>query len=263
MSLIVRNRFQTAANGFGLWKEYLYRPSYDPDALISAEDLYHPPASTIITDNDSDKQDVSSGCSNRSIELLLGWQNTGSSAKSDDEITRLVHGILYHPDFRLAELEGFNARRENHKADTHREKSNFLKPFQRATVNIKVPSGSRHIASQSFPIPGLYYRRIVDLIKEAFENPVSMQFHLSPFKLFRKHPDGKSNERVYSEMYDSDIFLEEHDKVQRSPTGDPNCKREKVVAALMFWSDATHLATFGTAKLWPIYMLFGNTSKYI
>ncbi len=25
----------------------------------------------------------------------------------------------------------------------------------------------------------------------------------------------------------------------------------------------THLATFGTAKVWPIYMLFGNISKYI
>jgi hypothetical protein len=33
--------------------------------------------------------------------------------------------------------------------------------------------------------------------------------------------------------------------------------------ALMFWSDATHLAAFGTAKMWPIYMLFGNLSKYV
>ncbi|KAJ7185362.1 hypothetical protein C8R46DRAFT_377085 [Mycena filopes] len=31
----------------------------------------------------------------------------------------------------------------------------------------------------------------------------------------------------------------------------------------MFWSDSTHLANFGNAKLWPIYMLFGNLSKYI
>jgi hypothetical protein len=59
------------------------------------------------------------------------------------------------------------------------------------------------------------------------------------------------------------VLLDEHDKVQRAPTGDPTCKREKVVAALMFWSDVTHLATFGTAKVWPIYLLFGNLSKYI
>ena len=64
-------------------------------------------------------------------------------------------------------------------------------------------------------------------------------------------------------MYDSDVFLNEHDKVQRSPTDDLTCKREKTIAALMFWSDVTHVATFGTAKLWPIYMLFGNLSKYV
>ena len=31
----------------------------------------------------------------------------------------------------------------------------------------------------------------------------------------------------------------------------------------MFWSDSTHLVNFGTAKLWPIYLLVGNLSKYI
>jgi hypothetical protein len=86
------------------------------------------------------------------------------------------------------------------------------------------------------------------------------QLYLTPFKLFRRHPD--HDECVYSEIYDSDVFLEEHDKVQCARTNDP-CEREKVIAALMFWSDATHLATFGTAKLWPIYMQFGNLSKYV
>jgi len=60
-----------------------------------------------------------------------------------------------------------------------------------------------------------------------------------------------------------DVFLDKHDKVQHAATGDPTCKCEKVVAALMLWSDATHLATFGTAKIWPIYLLFGNLSKYV
>jgi hypothetical protein len=68
---------------------------------------------------------------------------------------------------------------------------------------------------------------------------------------------------VYSELYDSDVFYDEHNNVQRAPSNDRTCKREKVVAALMFWSDATHLATFGTAKMWPVYMHFSNLSKYI
>ncbi|KAH9919802.1 uncharacterized protein B0H18DRAFT_936945 [Fomitopsis serialis] len=32
---------------------------------------------------------------------------------------------------------------------------------------------------------------------------------------------------------------------------------------MMLWSDATHLATFGDAKAWPVYVFFGNLSKYV
>lgn len=83
--------------------------------------------------------------------------------------------------------------------------------------------------------------------------------------MFHKSPTSGVEQRVYSEMYDSDAFIEEHDRVQRAtlPPDDPDCKREKVVAAMMFWSDSTHLANFGTAKLWPIYMMLGNLSKYV
>ena len=68
-----------------------------------------------------------------------------------------------------------------------------------------------------------------------------------------------------SEVYDSDAFIEEQAKIQRAPLppDNPDCKLEKVIAACMVWSDGTHLANFGTAKLWPIYILFGNLSKYI
>jgi hypothetical protein len=37
---------------------------------------------------------------------------------------------------------------------------------------------------------------------------------------------------------------------------------EQVIAGLMFWSDATHLAQFGNASAWPVYLFFGNQSKY-
>jgi hypothetical protein len=69
---------------------------------------------------------------------------------------------------------------------------------------------------------------------------------------------------VFCEVYDSDAFIEENDKIQRAlvPPDDPGCKCEKAVAAIMVWSDATHLANFGMAKLWPIYLLLGNLSKY-
>jgi hypothetical protein len=40
------------------------------------------------------------------------------------------------------------------------------------------------------------------------------------------------------------------------------CSLERVIAGLMFFSDATHLANFGTAKAWPLYLYFGNLTKY-
>ncbi|TDL20865.1 hypothetical protein BD410DRAFT_725117, partial [Rickenella mellea] len=36
----------------------------------------------------------------------------------------------------------------------------------------------------------------------------------------------------------------------------------RAVAGLMFWSDSTHLSSFGTAKIWPLYMMLANQSKY-
>jgi hypothetical protein len=125
---------------------------------------------------------------------VIDWQNSGSLAKSNEEINRLVHDVLSHPEFRLDELSHFNAARENHKADTANENSPFLWSFTHTTISIDVPSGNKHSAPISFPIPGLYYHKITSLIQEAFESPLSRHFHLSPFNLFRKHPNGEANE---------------------------------------------------------------------
>ena len=266
VTLVVRNRFQTAPNTFSLWKEYLYRPTYDPDAFISPEDLHRPHTSAIVHHEEGAEEgtEEASLYSNRSSELLMNWQNSLSSMKSNEETTHLVHSVLLHPQFQLGNLVKFNATNENRKADIAEEKAPFLRSFCHASVDINVPSGSAHEASQTFSISGLHYRHITTLIKEAFESPISKNFHLLPFKLFRKFPDCEDSDHVYSEIYNSDVLLDEHDKVQRrAPTDNPTCKRKKVVAALMFWSDATHLTSFGTAKMWPIYLLFGNLSKYI
>ena len=39
LRLIVRNRLRTAPNSFGLLREYLYRPSFDPDSFVPEVDL--------------------------------------------------------------------------------------------------------------------------------------------------------------------------------------------------------------------------------
>ena len=263
MTLMVQNWFQTAPNTFSLWKEYLYQPSYNPDAFISPEDLYHPPTSAIVLGKEGTEEASATVYSNEMSELLMNWQNSFSNKKSNKETTWLIHSVLLNPQFHLGDLVKFNATNENQKADEAKEKSPFLRSFCHTSVNIDVPSGSAHEASQTFSISGLYYCQITTLIKETFESPISKNFHLMPFKLFQKLPDREDSDRIYSEIYNSDMLLDKHDKVQHAPTGNPTCKRKKVVVALMFWSDTTHLASFGTAKVWPIYLLFGNLSKYI
>ena len=85
-------------------------------------------------------------------------------------------------------------------------------------------------------------------------------FHLEPFELRWDRQDG-SSERIFSELYTTDAFIKAHQEVQSTPPV-LGCTRPRVVVALMLWSDATHLTSFGEAELHPIYLFFGNESKY-
>jgi hypothetical protein len=195
LRLIVQNQFQTSPNAFGLWKDYRYRPSQDPDTFISPKDLYHPhPSTNTAIAPEWDETEVFSLYKTKSVELVIDWQNSGSSAKSNEEINRLVHDVLSHPEFQLDKLSHFNTAHKNCKADTANENSPFLWSFMHTTISIDVPSGNKHSPPHSFPIPGLYYRKITCLIQKAFESPLSRHFHLLPFNLFQKHPNGEANE---------------------------------------------------------------------
>ncbi|KAJ7115737.1 hypothetical protein C8R44DRAFT_880156 [Mycena epipterygia] len=266
--LIVRDAFSSAANGFGLWRQYLHRPSYDPDSLISLDDL-----SNQFPPDDSEpsplppKNPAASSSSNASTSLLMSWQNNGHTTKSAGQLNSLVQDVLLDPNFKVEDLKGFNAERAEKQAEKDAaEAFPLLNDFQQADVEIEVPSGSATVAPKKFTVPGLYYRSLVSVIKTAFADPLSRHFHLTPFTLFHKLRSTAGKIRVFSELYNSDAFIKEHDNIRLRgalPPNDQGCKREKVIAALMFWSNSTHLANFGTAKLWPVYMLFGNLSKYI
>jgi len=143
-------------------------------------------------------------------------------------------------------------------------------PFSRdgwheVKVDIQIPVASRARPpppSRTFSIPGLHYRSLVEVIKAAWSENMAKRFHLSPFKRIHINSKTKAETRIYDEAYTSDVWIEAHDNLQKQPN-EPGCQLEKVIAGLMFWSDSTHLTSFGTAKVWPIYMYFANLSKYI
>ncbi|KIK11948.1 hypothetical protein PISMIDRAFT_121800, partial [Pisolithus microcarpus 441] len=113
----------------------------------------------------------------------------------------------------------------------------------------------------TFAVPGLMYRPLTLVIKAAFSEPVSKWFHFIPFKRIWKSASGQE-QRIYDELYSSDVWNKAHDEIQKQKRDD-NCRLERVIAGLMFWSDSTQLAQFGHSSAWPVYLFFGNLSKYI
>jgi hypothetical protein len=133
--------------------------------------------------------------------------------------------------------------------------------WKRTPVRISVPfhSRTRNPGPKDYIMGDLYHRSLVAIICEKLRN--TQQFHYQGFELLWKCTEQHHNIRVYGEVYMSTAFLKAQREIQESQ-GEPGCDLPRVVAAMMFWSDATHLTSFGNTKLWPLYLFFRNDSKY-
>jgi hypothetical protein len=109
-------------------------------------------------------------------------------------------------------------------------------------------------------VQGLFYQNPLDVIKAAFLETAAEDFHITPFKEYWQPHPNLPRERIYSELYNTDAFIDEHERIRAQPRLE--CQLETVIAAIMLWSDSTHLTNFGNATLWPIYLYLGNLSKY-
>jgi hypothetical protein len=193
--------------------------------------------------------------------------------KSLAELDRLVNDVILAEDFDSAHLTGFRAvkevdRLDNYQGDPADIRSSFLGKdgWIETSVKIRLPAdGVQHASETSAPefeVPGLFYRRLLEVIKSAFREASAERFHLTPFKMFFRPSPNEPTECVYSEIYSSQAMLEAHEAIKLHPPN-PSCKLETVIAAVMLWLDSTHLASFGSASLWPIYLFLRNQSKYI
>ena len=225
LRLIVRNQLRTATNCFGLFREYLYRPSFDPDSFVPEKDLYQPGGANHTSPVSVLMLPPAPVHRNETVEMIMNWKDSGATTKSDAEVNRLVNDILLDPNFKVEDLQGFNVAKENRQSDAAEKNSPFLDSFQTANIDIEIPSGVKGIPPATFTVPGLLYRKLTAVIQATFSSPLASHFHLTPFKLFHMSPSGKE-ERVFSEVYNSDAAIEEHDKIQRAPLppNEPNCK---------------------------------------
>ena len=168
----------------------------------------------------------------------------------------------------MQDLSRFDASRETSQFDAAEKKippedAFRIDKWKRASIDISVPTREKKKEGNglTFSVDGLRYRPILDVVRAVFAEASSKNFHFTPFKRLWKSSLTGHQQCVYDELYASDAWNQAHDDIMKQRRDD-GCKLERVIAGLMFWLDSTRLAQFGHASAWPIYLFFGNLSKY-
>ncbi|TBU39473.1 hypothetical protein BD309DRAFT_836154, partial [Dichomitus squalens] len=166
--------------------------------------------------------------------------------------------------------------------------------WHQSAVDIPLPRTHAKYRSEGdapkFTVTGVIHRRLLPLVKLAVQDPESHLKHVYHWLAHRRFwippssrtapasastPTSSSSTsappepippepiRIYTDCYNSDAMLEAEAAIQKKPrvAEDPP-DLEYAVLPLLLWSDATQLSNFGSASLWPIYLYFGNLSKY-
>jgi hypothetical protein len=190
--------------------------------------------------------------------------NSGSHCKSEAEIQHLIKDVLQADDFDVKCLEGFSVKRSLQELDKDEggDRITFPDDWVETNITINIPTKSREEGPISYVIPGFHYHPLLEVICAAFMDMQASTFHLLPFKCLWKDVLDNHQEHIFDKLYTSNAWLEAQDDLQKLPK-EPGCSLERVVAGLMLFSDATHLANFGMAKAWLLYLYFGNLMKYI
>jgi hypothetical protein len=280
----------TEPDEFGLYRIYETYPSLVPDENQGLDDCCDAPGLAAAPSASTQRWWTSFGHKvpdlspqalqrnifapflNATVFRLMDWFYSGSNMKSVAELQSLVDNVLLADDYDHTHLQNFSARSELRRLDGESGKDSSSLPFthengwKKSTARIKLPAERVKQTEDNAPeleVPGVYHRSLLEVFTTALQDESAKSFHYTPFSLFWKPTPESTPERVYSELYNSDAFLEEHRKVQQlPPEPGPQPEYERAIVACMLSSDSTHLANFGTQSLWPVYTFIGNQSKY-
>jgi hypothetical protein len=132
-------------------------------------------------------------------------------------------------------------------------------------VSIRVPCTKvqqKESQAPEFVVDGILYRDVVEVIESELKDPDAFEhIHTTPYKEWWCPRPGEDPIRVYSEIYNSDAMLQADAKMRENLSTALEDLETFIISALLY-SDSTHLASFGSASLWPIYLFLGNVSKY-
>ena len=284
---------ETEPDSMGLYRIYPRPPARDPDEQLTIHHVADAPtfikesstnhegnplvglgSTTSTAQAQSGEKPFYSPFLNSTVFRLMTWFYK-SSMKTLTNLDSLVSEVLLADDYDQDDLKGFSALRESHRLDESHPQQN-AENVSRSSPPLLVSSDLWHQDIVQLPLPlthekfiseadaptikiNVHHRNLMEIVKSGAQASSANLFHWKGFKQFWKPSETEQAERVYGEVYTSDAYLELEDGINV----DPNCTLETTILPLMIYSDSTHLANFGTAALWPVYIWFGNLSKYV
>ena len=189
---------------------------------------------------------------------------------SDDIVEKIIDRRLNDKD-----LVGYKSETQLKVLDKYSRTSPIAGgPWRSASVKVKMPrKGAANKKDKLAPtternapeieVHGIQHRSLVDLIiSKVQQSSTSKPFTGTPFTEWWCPPQSTKPIRIYGEAYSSDVAIKLYEDIKKVPPPPDHPNIQSVVVLVMLGSDATHLADFGTASLWPVYVFFGNESKY-
>jgi Plavaka transposase len=264
----LRRVLETAKNSFGLFRRYHTEslPAHDPEGEVDTSAL----SDIVDCRSASQNNNPSYGpYPNKSSFLLGEWYWNRGSQKSQQDFKELL-GIIGDDDFQPASIRETAWDKVDQKLGVNDwDKEEWIDDdagwrTSSATISVPFHRLTEKPGARDYTVINFHHRSLVSVIREKISNSKdNAHFHYEPYELLWQPNNEQEgvHVRVHGELYTSPSFIDAHRSVQELP-GEPGCHLPRVVVALMFWSDSTHLTNFGNAKLWPLYMFFGNESKY-
>ncbi|CDO68696.1 hypothetical protein BN946_scf184652.g23 [Trametes cinnabarina] len=294
--LLVTERIRGMFNTFGLRRFYKRRPHRPPPVNLDINARYTPTANNVAQNKSARPlKDILDPFPNLSSFLFARHHMSSSSKSLEDRAS--LQALLTRPDFDTRDLVGVQfdkiddklAQEDNSLGDSALDPKDG---WRESSITIGIPSGrkataasrreeattqrrlQRHqhvtdtpasepIAGHHYTVHGFWHKSLCMEIRHTLSlDPSAKDFVFDPYVTERRVPGSAERvERVHGELYTSDAFVQEDLRLQNAPP-EPGCELPRAIAALMFWSDATQVAQFGQAKVWPNYLYYGNQSKY-
>ena len=261
---------QTPPNSFGLFRVYNKEslPIYDPEDTIDDSTVPQPTTAWDFVA----KLTVENPFylyPNESSLLLGDWYWDQGSLKSKGSFKRLLD-IIGSPSFQPNDIRNTKWTSIDRVLGALATDDDQCSPewlhndagwkHVTVTISVPIPRRSANPGPTSYDTSDFYCHSLLSIIHEQVLDPSDHHlFRYEPYELRWRHSN--CDIKVHGELYTLKVFLDAHRELLESPP-EPGCTIPRHIIALMFWSDAMQLTSFGDAKLWLLYVFFGNQTKY-